>query len=344
MASIWERIVLGFDRFAPEGTTKRKMIQLLSIILVIEGLSVLLLFSYQGALVGVLSLALGILLLLIMYPGWEEEGEAKAEKEAEKPPPEPTVGVKLVDWFMATLRSDYVVMALGVLTIGFVLVYNIYLSPNPNIGDFDSLVMMFGGMLVVYPLLVAKFKTEATFTLLFLGLVVVILVIPDVMMALSSGTGTTVGNAYVHYMLAAPFAFILDLLGIPASSSGNAVTMTLQNGDVVSLGISAYCAGLYSFTIFVSAFIAFVLVFERFPRRTMVMVLALGLIAAYLGNILRMVIIGVVGYFNGVDALLWAHKNVGWIIFLSWSAVFWYLVLHYVSRHPSVKDVTTEGN
>ena len=332
MASIWERIVLGFDRFAPEGTTKRKMIQLLSIILVIEGISVLLLFSYQGALVGILSMALGIFLLLIMYPGWEEEGEGEAEKEAEKPPPEPTVGVKLVDWFMATLRSDYVVMALGVLIVGFVLVYNIYLSPNPNIGDFDTLVMMFGGMLVTYPLVAAKFKIEATFTLLFLALVVVILVIPEVVMVLSSGTGTSVGNAYVHYMLAAPFASILDLIGIPATSSGSAVAMTMQNGQVLSLGISAYCAGLYSFTIFVSAFIAFVLVFEKFPRRTMAMVLTLGLIVAYLGNLFRMVVIGVVGYFEGIDALLWAHKNVGWMIFLSWSAVFWYLVMKYAGN------------
>jgi archaeosortase C (PEF-CTERM variant) len=335
MASIWERIVLGFDRFAPEGTTKRKMIQLLSIILVIEGISVLLLFSYQGALVGILSMALGILLLLIMYPGWEEEGESKAETEAKGPPPEPTVGVKLVDWFMATLRSDYVVMALGVLIVGFVLLYNIYLSSNPKIGDFDTLAIMLGGMIVVYPLSVPKFKTESAFALLFLGLVVVILVIPDVVMAISSGTGTSVGDTYVHYMLAAPFAYILDLIGIPASSSGNSVTMILQSGDVLSLGISAYCAGLYSFTIFVSAFIAFVLVFERLPRRTTALVLVLGLIAAYLGNLFRMVVIGVVGYFNGIDALLWAHKNVGWIIFLSWSAVFWYLVMRYANRRST---------
>jgi exosortase/archaeosortase family protein len=65
------------------------------------------------------------------------------------------------------------------------------------------------------------------------------------------------------------------------------------------------------------------------------LVLVLGLIAAYLGNLFRMVVIGVVGYFNGIDALLWAHKNVGWIIFLSWSAVFWYLVMRYANRRST---------
>jgi len=49
-----------------------------------------------------------------------------------------------------------------------------------------------------------------------------------------------------------------------------------------------------------------------------------------------MVIIGIVGYYRGIEALLWAHENVGWMIFLSWSAIFWYLLLGYSSRKSRV--------
>jgi len=66
--------------------------------------------------------------------------------------------------------------------------------------------------------------------------------------------------------------------------------------------------------------------------------LAIGLVVAYLGNLFRMVVIGVVGYYRGVQALLWAHENVGWVIFLSWSAIFWYVLLGYVSRRSSGKS------
>jgi exosortase/archaeosortase family protein len=122
------------------------------------------------------------------------------------------------------------------------------------------------------------------------------------------------------------------------------VTLTFHDGTVQHLGISAYCAGLYSFSIFMAAFFSFVLVFERLRTRVLVIVLALGLLVAYLGNLFRMVIIGIVGYYRGIDALLWAHQNVGWIIFLSWSAVFWYLLLRYTSKPESRVPSGTEAN
>ncbi len=166
-----------------------------------------------------------------------------------------------------------------------------------------------------------------------LGIVIVMLVLPQAVMSIHSGVGTSAGNWYVHYMLAAPFAGILDLIGIPATSASNYVTITFHDGTVQTLGISAYCAGLYSFSIFVSAFMSFILVLERLKPKPMVGILALGIVIAYLGNIFRMVIIGVVGYLYGLDALLWAHRNAGWIIFLAWSAVFWYLVIRYAEAH-----------
>ena len=87
---------------------------------------------------------------------------------------------------------------------------------------------------------------------------------------------------------------------------------------------------------------AFVLVFESFSRRVLTLVLAAGLIVAYIGNILRMVIIGVVGYYRGIEALHWAHENVGWVIFLTWSAMFWWLILGYASK--SETGAATEGD
>jgi len=42
-----------------------------------------------------------------------------------------------------------------------------------------------------------------------------------------------------------------------------------------------------------------------------------------------------VGYYKGLPALLWTHENVGWVIFLAWSSVFWYLVMRFASRHES---------
>ncbi|MBU0685631.1 MAG: exosortase/archaeosortase family protein [Candidatus Thermoplasmatota archaeon] len=334
----WEGLVSAFDRLAPDGTPKRKLLQIISIILVIEGLSVLALFSYQGAAVGISSLALGMLLLVLLNPvrkpGRTEEAEVKPSDVRQAPQKDPP-GIVLIKWVLRREISGYFLMALGAAAIVSVVVWNSFLSESPSYGDLDTLTIMFGGILIIFPLLFEKFEAEASFSLIFLGLVVLFLVVPQAVMSVYGGTGSSVGNAYVHYMLAAPFAGALDLIGIDASSQGNLVTMQFHDGTVQTLAISAYCVGLYSFSIFLAAFFSFVLVFERLPVKVLTIVLSVGLVIAYLGNLFRMVIIGIVGYYRGLDALLWAHENAGWIIFLSWSAVFWYLLLGYTSRHRS---------
>ena len=346
MAMTWEAFEAKFDALLPEGSPRRKLVQLLAIVLLFEGISVIIMFSKAGLAAGIFSLALGVFLLIMLRPGEKASDEAAMRRRiaavSKKPPP----GIMLVDWFMDLVRSDYVVMAIGGVIITSVMVFNFFFSNLPEIGDVDTLAILFGGILIVYPFLVPKYKVEGAFTMLFLGLIVVLLVIPQAVNAINTSTGESVGGWYVHYMLAAPFAWILDAIGIPAMSIDNMVMITFQDGTEQWLSISAYCAGLYSFSIFVSAFIAFVLVFERLPAKLMAIVLAIGLVAAYVGNLVRMTVIGVVGYYEGLDALLWAHQNAGWIIFLAWSSVFWYLVIRFADsragRAPPVGKV--EGN
>lgn len=337
MAGVWGKLVSSFDRVFPLGTPRRKLLQIVSVILLFEGVTVMLFFSYVGIAVGIASLLLGFFLIALGY----KPGMLLVPPTAQKLDPP---GIRLIDAIMKKLNNDYIVMIAGAVLIGLVIIWNRFFSPNSGLGDFDMLTIMFGGVLLIFPIIIEKFKVEAIFSLLFLGLVLLFLVIPQVVMSLNTGAGESAGNWYVSYMLAAPFAGILDLIGIPATSHANMVTITFQDGTVQPLGISAYCAGLYSFSIFLAAFCSFVLVFERLRIKVLVPVLAIGLLIAFLGNLFRMVVIGVVGYYRGLEALLWAHENAGWIIFLSWSAVFWYLLLGYISKRPAPDRPPTKGD
>ena len=322
------------DGALPEGTTGRKLVGLLSVILVIEGLFSIILFSYVGIFVGLASLLSGIFLIAI------SRDDSETRTTGEDPP-----GIRLINYVVRLVGGDKVLMVFGFAVILAVMAYNLMASARPEIGDVDTISLLFGFLLLVYPLLADKYRVEAAFALLFVAFVVVILVVPQVVMSLSGGgSDSSLGNWYVHYMLAEPFAVILDLIGIPASSSGNMVTIQFQDGSVHTLMISAYCAGLYSMSIFLGAFMAFVLVFERMPPKILALVLALGLVVAYLGNILRMVVIGVVGYYEGIEALHWAHENAGWIIFLAWSAAFWWLILGFASHHADRTESEVSGD
>lgn len=330
MYPIWQSLLDAVQAFAPEGSTRRKILQVIGIILFFQGVSIALLSSHFGPALGVLSMALGVLLLLLLPP---KVRYGKPTPETREPRDErDPYGILLIDFLFSKVGGAPVTIVLGAATIAGILAYNLYYSSRPDIGDLDLLTIMLGGMLIAYPFAAKRFKVEMCFALLFIALVVVILVIPQFVLSLNGGGESRVGNWYVHYMLAAPFADILNMIGIEATSDAEVVAITFRDGSTHPLGISTACAGLYSFSIFVSAFFSFVLVFERFPLRTTVLVLALGLVIAYLGNLFRMVIIGIVGYYHGMEALLWAHDNVGWMVFLGWSAVFWYAVIRYGDR------------
>ena len=332
MPSPIPQVVDRLERLLPRDTSRRKVVQIIAIILVVEGLSVVLLFSYAALWIGLVSLIIGVVLLTILRPEHVETvGESKSP------------GIRLIDYFVELVGGEYVVMILGAILVTTVLAYNQFVSIRSVLGDVDTISIIFGAVLMFHPLLYERFKVEVGFATIFLGTVVIFLVLPQALQAMSGGSGTSAaGDWYVHYMLAAPFAGILDAIGIPAESVGNLVTIQFQDGSLNTLAISAYCAGLYSFSIFLSAFAAFVLVFENLSRRALALVLGLGLLIAYVGNLLRMVVIGVVGYYRGMDALHWAHENVGWIIFLSWSALFWWLILGWIRK--SGIEAATEGD
>jgi len=321
------------ETLLPLETPRRKVVQILSVILVVEGLSVVMLFSYAALWIGLASLIFGAVLLSLLRSNIIE----KVEK-SESP------GIRLIHYFVRLVGGEYVVMVIGAIVVTAVVLYNQFISARPDLGDIDTISIMFGVVLMLYPLFCERFRVEMGFAVIFIGTVVILLVLPQALQSLTDESGSSAaGDWYVHYMLAAPFAGILDLLGIPTESVGNLVTIEFRDGSINTLQISAYCAGLYSFSIFLSAFIAFVLVFERLEKRVLMVALLLGLAAAYLGNLFRMVVIGVVGYFEGMDALHWTHENVGWAIFLGWSAGFWYLILQYSEKDAKHESGGLDG-
>ncbi|MEW5748714.1 MAG: exosortase/archaeosortase family protein [Candidatus Thermoplasmatota archaeon] len=329
MANVWGRLTEVVDRFFPLDSPRRKVVQLVSVVLLVEGISVLLLFSYVGPLLGLISILLGAGLMALFF---------RAEEEQRAQSYEP-LGMRIVSTLTRSIGGEYALMVLGAVLIILVVLYNAFVSETPDYGDVDVIIMVFSGLLIVFPFVPDQWRIEATFAVVFIGFVTLLLAVPQAITSLGGeGDASSIGNWYVHYMLAAPFASILDLLGIPSSSIGNLVTLQFQDGSIHTLEISAYCAGLYSFSIFLSAFFSYVLVLEKLRASVLAAVLGLGVLVAYLGNLFRMVVVGVVGYYWGIEALHWAHQNAGWIIFISWSALFWWIILSRFSSDVPARE------
>ena len=104
----WTHLVESMDKLVPKGTVGRKLLMILAIVLLFEGISVVLLFSKAGLIAGLVSLALGILIVLLLYPAKEATRELAAPQPS-APKEEDTPGIKLVDAIMRRIGNEYIV-------------------------------------------------------------------------------------------------------------------------------------------------------------------------------------------------------------------------------------------
>ena len=297
---------------------------LLGAVLVITGLDLLLMVSKLPRYVGVLFLLPGALILLYVFRDDINSLSSEDKYGLAEDRYVPIISKLTVDGALVKLFP-----LAGFLAISL----DLFLNHGNRLGSFDTIILLWGVMMIVYPFVPNKLYRERDFVLLFLSFIVLILVLPAVYIERTSEGGDYAQSPIVNYLLAKPMLFLLKGFGIDAFIENQNVIWyevkeAFENSILVDgiyyngVEIATSCAGIYSLSIFVSAFIAFVLIeYNRFDRYVAGF-LVLGVVLAWVANILRMTIIVMVGSYYGREALLWTHKYLGEIIFIAWTAVF----------------------
>jgi len=174
---------------------------------------------------------------------------------------------------------------------------------------------------------------------LFINILVIILVLPllvynilsllNIIELAGSGSSTSLfQEKIVNTFLTRPLSNLLNLLGYHAFSEVDILHFYLQDGTRASVEIAESCSGIYSVAVFISAFIAFILnEYNRFDI-TVTCLLFMGVIMAYFANLIRMLIIVLVGHYYGIESMIFIHSNIGWIIFMTWVFLFWSLIFY----------------
>ena len=246
--------------------------------------------------------------------------------------------------------STYTLPIIGAIIIDAVIVYNILVSKTIDLKSWDLITIMFGASLIVYNYVPENFSFARDFFVFFMGLLFLILVFPPIFYELFLGEG---GSAEVtKILLADPVSGILNLGGIDSytvieinQETGGQVAYIyfplLANDQLAGVGVGEACSGIYTASIFLAAFITFVLIeYKRFDVKVGI-IIGLGILTTYIANILRMTIIILVGYYYDTNPVSlthmnWMHINAGWLIFMAWIIPFWWLMYRYLMR----KDIS----
>jgi len=233
------------------------------------------------------------------------------------------------------------------------LAYNWILSATPEIQTEDTIVLLAAATLIAFPLVPRGFARERDFVLLFFVCLNSMLVMPLLIARAYYADFEHSVDVYSWVVLAPETSAILQLIGVPntvhavVGSSAPGLTFTPQRLPLqVTVVISTACSGIYSFGIFASAYVAFVLAEYRSLSRGVWLLLGLGLLTAYIANVLRMVVIVLIGYYpdtaeSDLQNMLIAHSYVGWLIFVGWLTPFWAALLRF---RPDDRAVAVTAN
>ncbi len=235
----------------------------------------------------------------------------------------------------------------GIAVIVADLAYNAFWAVTPELLEHDQAALLAGGMLITYRFVPQRYGRERDFVFLFAFTLSLILVLPLLFLRAFGDINESV-DAYSWVALAPQTGAIMNAIGIPttlgpvAGNTAPGLTFRTEGGLWVTVVITSACSGIYSFAIFASAFTAFVMTEQKRLTKRVVAFFALGVFLAYLANILRMVAIAYIGYKydtpqEGVNNLLIAHSNLGWIIFLAWIALFWMALFRFLPRDSSTQ-------
>ena len=228
------------------------------------------------------------------------------------------------------------------------LVYNLLFSATPALQAEDIMVLLGASFLVGYRLIPERFDRERDFVLLFCLLLNAILVVPLLLARVYYDDLAKSVNVYSWVALAPETSAVLSAVGVsntihsvPGDSAPGLTFTPMHVGAQVTIVITTACSGIYSFGIFASAFVAFILTEYTDVSRRVWLMLGLGLLAAYIANILRMVVIVLVGYYTDsaetdLQNMLVAHSYAGWLIFLLWISLFWGSLLKFLPPERNI--------
>ena len=141
-------------------------------------------------------------------------------------------------------------------------------------------------------------------------------------------------NAYSQTAIV-PVMGLMTILGYPLQSQGQWVHFTSSGGESLSVAITSACAGPATMGVFLAIFALMMLDIPLSPRKAGYIFL-FGAAGTWLQSIIRLIIILLVGYHLGEDALWTAHFWSIYIIFPLWYLLFVYIYFRQVRKPTEV--------
>jgi exosortase/archaeosortase family protein len=123
---------------------------------------------------------------------------------------------------------------------------------------------------------------------------------------------------------------LLNAEGIGATVGGGSTIVLPAASKVAGVTVGQACGGIQEVFVFSVAFaVMYIDVGRKAPMKAMLL-LPVGLVGVYLVSIVRVDAVVLTGYLYGFDAMETFHLYAGFLLYLAFISVFWYLSLKWI--------------
>lgn len=129
-----------------------------------------------------------------------------------------------------------------------------------------------------------------------------------------------------------PVRAVIDAAGLHIHIQGQTLSFNSIGGEPVTAAITVACAGPVTMGVFIALFALMTLDRPLTPGRGLGMFL-FGAIGTWAQSVIRLIILLVVGYYLGKNAMWTAHYWTVYILFPLWYLLFAYLYFQQLNRH-----------
>lgn len=141
--------------------------------------------------------------------------------------------------------------------------------------------------------------------------------------------------AYLIPFTASAAVGLVKLFGYDVSFHPNDIIIHGNHG-VLTASMGGGCSGIDGI-IFYSLLAAFLLIRVPASRKRKVICILLGSIGTLFVNILRVVVLILVGVYYGHEAMMYAHSNLGDILFVIYVGIYWYVSFKWILKEDKPK-------
>jgi len=218
-----------------------------------------------------------------------------------------TTRIRLSGTYITKNSKFYI--ALGIFIVLADAIYN--LKALNQLGTLDSMAFFMGVSFIAYG--TSQYRRIGEFGIFMSGVFIVLfLFFYSVLPAFDNNFI----HYFDHYFVLLPSLAIANIFSNMDIHVIATETVHFKGFEDATVVVGGPCSGLYSMFLLIGIIAGYARMEHLKDKRSLILLVALAVFVAYIANLIRVAVLYNVGYFYGIEKMMFVHVWLGWIIFI----------------------------